>query len=239
MPKKVPSDPSPRQRSRSFPVAGPLLRSLRAGRGWTQEQAAAKAGLSSRLIVKAEAGGAIEVQSIAILARLYSSPQTVLTTSDLLAPSPSQPPSQPLESLSQHGEAAGTPTPQSPSLAAALVRDWFEHLWNQRRLAVIDELAAPEIELHADGRQFRGHRSLRRRAAKVYAAFSDLGMTIDYLTVRDDLVICRWRLAMTNSGPWLGLPAMGKRTVVHGSTWLRIEDGLLRECWDYWGWRQP
>lgn len=46
------------------------MRSLRVSRGWTQIEAATRAGLSERLLRKAENGGPIELQSIAILAQL-------------------------------------------------------------------------------------------------------------------------------------------------------------------------
>jgi transcriptional regulator with XRE-family HTH domain len=242
MPNREPPDSSQPRRTRSFSVSGPLLRSLRAGRGWTQGEVAAKAGFSDRLIRKAEAGGAIDAHSIATLARLYSSPERRLTPQDLLA--------EPLDASSAEptvrSSAFRRPAPsvllagkqqqeQRTSPMEELVHRWFEQLWIQRRLKVINELAAPGIVLHAEGRQFRGRRSVRRRVAELHAAFSDFEMVIDELTVRDDLVICRWRLGMTHTGPWHGWPATSKRLVAHGCSWSRIEGGLICECWDYWG----
>jgi transcriptional regulator with XRE-family HTH domain len=80
MPKKT-----PRTRARSFDVDGQQLRLLRAARGWTQLQAAEQAGFSDRLIRKAESGGPLETQTLAVLAQLYSTPQRPLTPGDLLA----------------------------------------------------------------------------------------------------------------------------------------------------------
>jgi transcriptional regulator with XRE-family HTH domain len=76
---------SPRRRSRSFPVNGVLLQSLRVASGWTQEETATRSDLSDRLIRKAEAGGPLEIQSIAVLAQLYSSVERRFTPDDLLA----------------------------------------------------------------------------------------------------------------------------------------------------------
>jgi steroid delta-isomerase-like uncharacterized protein len=203
------------------------LNSLRAASGWTQREAAAKAGFSDRLIRKAEHGRAIDAHSIAVLAQLYSTPERGLTVQDLLA--------EPLEPSSADRPAPSAAGVQPTSPIEELVLRWFEELWNQRRLKVIDELAAPNIVWHVEGRQFRGRRSVRRWVAELHAAFSDFEMVIDQLTVRDDLAICRWRLAMTHTGPWLGFAATGKRLVAHGSTWIRIEGGLIREGWDHWG----
>jgi len=236
MPTRDLPDPSPRRRTRSFAVSGPLLRALRAGRGWTQQEAAAKAGFSDRLIRKAEAGGTIDSHSIATLAQLYSTPKRRLTTRDLLAQDLL---AQPLGSTSDE-PSAGKERREQPTSSIeelpveGLVVRWFEQLWNQRRLRVIDELAAPGVVWHVEGRRFRGRRSIRRRVSELHAAFSDSEMVIDELSVRDEAVICRWRLAMTHSGPWLGFSATGKRLVAHGCGWFRIEDGLICECWEYW-----
>jgi len=242
MPTRDLPDPSPRRRTRSFAVAGPLLSALRAGRGWTQQEAAAKAGFSDRLIRKAEAGGTIDSHSIATLAQLYSTPKRRLTTQDLLAQDLL---AQPLGSTGStaaepSAPSAGKERQEQPTSSIEelpieeLVVRWFDQLWNQRRLKVIEELAAPGVVWHAEGRRFRGRRSVRRRVAELHAAFSDSEMVIDELSVRDEVVICRWRLAMTHSGPWLGFSATGKRLVAHGCSWFRIEEGLIRECWEYW-----
>lgn len=76
--------PAPR-RARSFLVDGRRLQLLRAGHGWTQQEAAERAGFSDRLIRKAEAGGPLQTQTIAILAELYSTRERPLRPGDLLA----------------------------------------------------------------------------------------------------------------------------------------------------------
>ncbi|HVA45377.1 MAG TPA: ester cyclase [Pirellulales bacterium] len=44
----------------------------------------------------------------------------------------------------------------------------------------------------------------------------------------------RWRVAMTHTGKWMGMPPTGRRVAAHGSTWIRIADGIFVEGWDYW-----
>ena len=212
--------PRGRHRSRSFPANGDLLRSLRVARGWTQEDAAAKAGVSDRLIRKSESGGALEIHSLAILASLYGTPDCRLTPGDLLA--------EPLTTQTRKSATGATHE------AEALVRRWFDELWNQGRLEVIDELAAPNCVLYAEGREHRGRAAVRQRAAAVHAAFSDIDVEIQELTVLNDIVICRWSAAITHTGAFLGIPPSGKRLVVRASTWIRFIDGLFTDGWDYW-----
>lgn len=208
--------PSPR-RSRSFAVKGDLLRSCRIANGWTQEDAALKAGFSDRLIRKAESGGPLQIQSIAILAELYSSPDRRLTPDDLLAE-----------------PVAAAPHSSSASQAAATVRRFLDELWNRRNYAVIDELHSPNGVHHAEGEDRQGREAMRQRAIEIHAAFSDIELTIQELTVAGDLVICRWRATFVFTGPWRGLPPSGKRLSVRASTWARVADGILIEGWDYW-----
>jgi transcriptional regulator with XRE-family HTH domain len=205
------------KRSRSFRVVGPLLRSLRVARGWSQQDAAERAGVSDRLIRKAEAGEPIELQSIALLSQLYSTPEARLTPRELLADA--------LPGVGKTPEAAGH---------EALVRRWFEEVWNQGRLEAIDELAWPDCVLHADGAVLHGTGEVRQRTEAIRAAFSDFEMQVEHIAVQGDMIISRWRVAMTHTGPWMETPPTNKRIIVRGSTWMRVEGGLLREGWDFW-----
>jgi steroid delta-isomerase-like uncharacterized protein len=208
------------RRSRSFAVNGELLRACRISNGWTQDDAATKAGLSDRLIRKAESGGPLEIQSIAILAQLYTTAERRLTPDDLLT--------EPIASAKI--KSAFSPA----SEAEAKVRRFLNELWNQRRFEVIDELCAPDCVLHAEGRDLHGRSAIHARATEVHAAFSDINLQIQEITTAGDIIISRWRATFTVTGPWRGLPPSGKRLLVRASTWIRIENGLLAEGWDYW-----
>ena len=121
---------------RSFRVPGQMLCSLRLARGWTQVEAAERAGISERLVRKAEAGESIGLQSIAVLADLYSTAQSPLSIDELV--------SRPL----------GMAFPEVD--IKAIVRRWHGELWNRGRLEILGELAAANCVLHADDRRLRG-----------------------------------------------------------------------------------
>lgn len=204
-------------RERAFAVAGPTLRSLRVARGWTQQEAAEKTGVSDRLIRKAETGGPLELKSIALLAQLYSKPDARVIPEQLLAA--------PLD--------AGLEPPQA-ARHEALVRRWWEEVWNQGRLDAIARMIAPDCVLHAEGLELYGPGELRQWAEGIRAAFSDIHIDVDQVSVHGDWVISRWRVAMTHSGPWRGTPPTGQRISAHGSTWMRVAGDQLAEGWDYW-----
>lgn len=201
--------------ARSFRVLGNRLRELRVARAWSQREAAERAGFSDRLIRKAESGGPLELKTIALLAELYNQPGAPINPQTLLA-----------DRLERANEASAVYEP--------LVRRWWQEVWNEGRLDAIDELTTPDVVLRADGAEMRGRAELRKRTEAIRAAFSEIEVHLDQVTVSGDWVISRWRVAMTHTGPWMGMPPTHKRIVVNGSTWMRGENGLLAEGWDYW-----
>lgn len=204
-------------RARGFPVAGERLRVLRQARHWTQHKAAERAGVSDRLIRRAENGGPLEQNSLELLAQLYSTPEQPLTADDLVV-SPSRP--RPEESNGVDHEN--------------LLRRWFDEVWNQGRLAAIDELAAPDCVFHIEGARLHGPAEIRKRAETIRAGFSNFQVEIDDIATHRDLVIGRWRMRMSNTGEWMGRPPTNKRLVVYGSTWMRILNHRISERWDCW-----
>lgn len=220
MPQKSRNKKHPSRHSRSFAVDGDRLRSLRVANGWTQEEAAKKAGVSDRSIRKAESGGPLEVRSLAILAELYSSPERKLTPDDLLA-----------EALP--GTPAPSP-PEDPSHAESLVRRWFDELWNRRRLEVIEEMLSPDVVHHTDGRHIHGPDAIRRWAIEILEAFGEFELELTEITVLNDIVVCRWRASVRHTGTWEGIAPTGEWLSISGSSWIRFEDGRFTEGWDYW-----
>jgi hypothetical protein len=98
------------------------------------------------------------------------------------------------------------------------VRRFFDELWNQHRLEVIDELLSPDCVLRAEGQERRGRAAAYQRATELFAAFGEFAIDIKDVTAHGDFVICRWR----------------QRLNVQGSSWVRVENGWLTEGRDYW-----
>jgi transcriptional regulator with XRE-family HTH domain len=229
-------------------VNGTLLRSLRLARGWTQQEAARKSGMTERFIRKAETGQSLELKSLSLLAELYSTAAAPLTIEQLLTE-----PLLPLPLEEGRGEGGNFPLPPDPQVGApgrgeggltvppdditagaALLRRWFDEVWNHGRLETIDELTTADSVLHADGRVLRGSDAIRQRMEAIRAAFSHIDLNIEHVIVQEDWIVSRWRIAMTHTGPWMGSRPTRRRLEVRGSTWLRKEYGLFMEGWDFW-----
>jgi len=70
---------------KTYPCNAEQLQFYRKRRGWTQDDLESKAGYSTRLISKAEAGQSISTDTIADLAEALSSPKELLFPEDLIS----------------------------------------------------------------------------------------------------------------------------------------------------------
>ncbi len=73
----------------------------------------------------------------------------------------------------------------------------------------------------------------RMRDGALAVAFPDLEYTVEDIVAEDDRVAVRWRMTGTHSGdlagPNLTLPASGRPLDVRGTSFYRLENGLIQE----------
>ena len=117
----------------------------------------------------------------------------------------------------------------------AVVRRFFEEVWNKGKLNVLDELivkdhvssgpgALPGLPTGPEG---------SKQFVTVYRnAFPDVQFTIDDQIAEGDKVVTRWTAHGTHQGELVGIPATGKSSTVTGITENRIVDGKIVESWN-------
>ena len=110
----------------------------------------------------------------------------------------------------------------------ALIRRYYEELWNAWDAAAIDELIAPDIEFRGSiGRVVHGIEEFRDYVAQIRAAFPDFHNEIEELIAEDDRVVARLTYSGTHRGAILGLAATGKRIRYDGIAIFTIRDGKI------------
>jgi steroid delta-isomerase-like uncharacterized protein len=120
---------------------------------------------------------------------------------------------------------------------AALLRRWFEVVWNERREDLMEEFAAPNVVAHGvSGPKdiTHGLEAFRVLYRKLRGAFPDVHFTVDEAIGERDVAAVRWTARMTHAGDDLGFPATQKRFEISGMTLARIENGKIAEAWDNW-----
>ena len=119
----------------------------------------------------------------------------------------------------------------------AVVRSWFEEVWNKGRVDAIDEMLAADAIVHGLGEpgvDVQGADAFKAFFAKLRDAFPDVVFTVDQTIAEGDWVASRWTARATHRGDTLGMPATGRRISVTGMSMARIRDGQLVESWNNW-----
>jgi predicted ester cyclase len=124
----------------------------------------------------------------------------------------------------------------------ALVRSFFEEVWNNRNLDYLEEVYAPDFKLHAlwqntsagGAIEATGIEPAKKVIGGWFVGFPDLKVTVDDQVAEGDLVGSRHASTGTHTAEFMGMPATGKHAVVTGMTITRIADGKMVEAWTSW-----
>jgi steroid delta-isomerase-like uncharacterized protein len=111
----------------------------------------------------------------------------------------------------------------------AVVRRFFEEVFNQGREDAIDELVSPDYIDYGHNPPGRGPEGAKQDFRAAIAAFSDIHYTIDNLIAEGDKVVARWTGNFTHSGEFAGVPATGKWVTLAGISIYRLANGQLVE----------
>ena len=119
----------------------------------------------------------------------------------------------------------------------ALVRRYFEEIWDKGNLDVIDELFTTDFVRHGptgtEG-EVRGLEEFKDLVRMYRSAIPDLQAPIEDLIAEGDRVVSRWRTRGTHQGELMGNAPTGNQASVTGIIIDRISGGKIEEEWaDY------
>jgi steroid delta-isomerase-like uncharacterized protein len=117
----------------------------------------------------------------------------------------------------------------------ALVRRFYEEVWNRGNLDVADEVFARDYVRHdlRPSKAEPGPAGQKHVAADFRRAFPDLRFEVDLVVSQDDFVAARWTAEGTNSGAWGGQPPTGQSARFSGVNIFRFEEGKVVEIWNH------
>jgi steroid delta-isomerase-like uncharacterized protein len=139
--------------------------------------------------------------------------------------------------LPANGTAA---TPANEAAGARLIernrrigQRYFDEVWNQGKLDVLDELLAPDYVNHtpSTANPPLGPAGLRPIVAAIRMAFPDLQFEIKDILATADAIAIRVVMRGTHRGDLFGSPATGKKIEVNQINIERIEQGKIVEHW--------
>ena len=112
----------------------------------------------------------------------------------------------------------------------AIVRRYFEQVYNKRRRDLAAEFLVENIELHGTGLQ-PGLDVVKQWLTMFLAAFPDLHVTIEDVVAEGDRVVARTTYTGTHQADLQGIPATGKTVSESAITIFRLANGKIAEGW--------
>jgi steroid delta-isomerase-like uncharacterized protein len=115
-----------------------------------------------------------------------------------------------------------------------LVRRFYEELWNRGNLAAAEEMVAQDYVRHdlRPGDAPPGPAGQTAIAERFRAAFPDLRLEVEAIVAEGDLVVARWTISGTHTGPWGNVPATDRAVRFAGVNFFRIAHSKIAEIWN-------
>jgi len=114
----------------------------------------------------------------------------------------------------------------------ALVRRYYDEVFNERRVDLVDELAVQDyVEHDPFPGQGDGRADLRARVELILAAMNPLRFDVQDVVAEGDRVVVRWVQQGTQSGSFMGIPPTGRQYTMAGIDVHRLRDGRMAEHW--------
>lgn len=116
---------------------------------------------------------------------------------------------------------------------ARLIERYFEEVWNQGKVDVLDELLTSDYRNHSPGLPdpLPGPAGLKPIVLMMRSGIPDLHYTIEDLVVAADRVAACVRLTGTHTGGFFGIAPTGKSIDVRQMQIEWIRDGRICQHW--------
>lgn len=113
----------------------------------------------------------------------------------------------------------------------AIVRRYWFDFWNEKNVAVLDEIAVEDVVFHFPPGQAHQPPTLRKWFETALIAFPNVFFTLHDELAEGDKVVSRWSYEATNTGNFLGRETTSIRVQDQGIDIFRIENGKIVEMW--------
>lgn len=118
----------------------------------------------------------------------------------------------------------------------ALIRRWFDEVWNKGRAETIHEMFAADGIAHGlsdePGRTMKGPDDFTPFHGIFRGAFPDMKVVVEDTIAEGDKVAARCSVRGRHTGPHLGVEASNAPVEFTGMVIVRIRDGKIVEAWN-------
>jgi steroid delta-isomerase-like uncharacterized protein len=131
--------------------------------------------------------------------------------------------------------ANGAAVGMEQSGAAALMRRWFDEVWNKGMAETIDELFPEHAVMWGVGRpemRSQGSAEFKKFYQQLRTACPDANIVLDHVVEQGDTAFARWTATMTHTGEGLGMPPTDKTLKICGMSACRVDGATIVEGWN-------
>ena len=118
----------------------------------------------------------------------------------------------------------------------ALLRRWFDEVWNKGRAEAIDELFAADGVAHGlsddENSPMKGPADFKPFHTTFRGAFPEITVEIEQMIAEGDLVAAICKVRGSHKGDHLGIAATNVAVDFSGICVVRIRDGKIVEAWN-------
>jgi predicted ester cyclase len=119
---------------------------------------------------------------------------------------------------------------ESPS---AILRKWFERVWNAGDESVLDELYGASAVAHGQpATPIPGPEGFKPLYRSFRSAFPNIRIEVTHAVSEGDLGVVHCRVTGTHTGDGLGVPPTNRSVDFIGMTMARVADGRIHEGWN-------
>ena len=117
----------------------------------------------------------------------------------------------------------------------ALIRRWFDEVWNQGRQDLIDQFRSPDataVGLGEGDAKVQGPAAFKAFYSQMRFSLPDLRVKIEDILAEEDKVAVRLAISGTHTGEGFGVPPTGRRVQITGMAIIRFAGGKIVEAWN-------
>jgi steroid delta-isomerase-like uncharacterized protein len=118
----------------------------------------------------------------------------------------------------------------------ALLRRWFDEVWNKQRPEAIDEMLAADAIVHGlsddPENPLKGPAGFKPFHETFRGAFPDVEVVVEDTIAEGDKVAARCSVRAKHVGDHLGIAASGAAVDFTGIAIVRVRDGKFVEAWN-------
>ena len=118
----------------------------------------------------------------------------------------------------------------------ALLRRWFDEVWNKKNAGAIDEMLAANGIVHGlsddESQPLKGPAGFKPFHDVFRGAFPDIEVVVEDMIAEGDKVVARCSVRGKHAGDHLGIAATNSPIQFTGIAICRIEDGMIVEAWN-------